>query len=176
MKRRSFFSALAGMFVSTGLVKADTLEQWIGGSSLDAWLKSSAPPGNVPLQAPPSLPRGTVVPQPLPTPTKRAMTWALTCLRHGAHWTFEGINWMRASIGFMRNHLVSVHGHHRGELEGLSKEQLANLHDAHHEGRSFANYSIPRTPRNGVDHLPMSYESSSCPGGRCPIKKRHRRA
>jgi hypothetical protein len=49
----------------------------------------------------------------------------------------------------------------------MSKEQLGNLHDAHHEGRAYGKYRFPHTPANGVDHL-----SGGCPGGVCPTTRR----
>lgn len=103
--------------------------------------------------------------------TSKVMKWACVCLRHGAHWTIGAIRFGAASIGQVRHHLVSVHGHNYAELSGLSKEQLGNLHDAHHEGRSYANYRIPANPPNGVNYLPQS----SCPGGNCPIQSAPRR-
>lgn len=103
---------------------------------------------------------------------KKALSWAEMCIRRGAHWTIGAISFAAASIGQVRHHLVSVHGHSYGELNGMSKEAMGNLHDAHHEGRSYANYRIPATPANGVDKLNFS---SSCPGGNCPINSAPRR-
>jgi len=165
MNRRAFFAPLITLLWFARAVKADTLDGWLSSStqSLDDWLRSPKMPGNVPQ---------TVAPEKM-TPARRAMTWAITCVRHGAHWTFEGVQWARATIGFMRHHLTSVHGHSRDELAGLSREQLAELHDAHHEGRAFKQYAIPPTPANGVDHL-FNTAGGSCPGGVCPVNAKHR--
>lgn len=88
-----------------------------------------------------------------PSVAARTMRWACVCLRHGAHWTIGAINFAMATIGQVRHHLVSVHGHNYAELNGMSKEQMGNLHDAHHEGRSYGRYNFPATPPNGVDKL-----------------------
>src|SRR5262245_42566095 len=100
MTRRQLFAPLVTLLWFARAVKADTLDGWLSSSpqTIDDWLKSKAMPGNMPK---------TVPVGPMPS-ARRAMTWAITCLRHGAHWTFEGIEWARASIGFMRNHLVGV--------------------------------------------------------------------
>lgn len=151
MKRRSFLSVLAALLLPAS---ADAGQSSHPGGALDKWLNK---------------PAETIPPHPAHWPGK-VMRWACVCLRHGAHWTIGAINFAAASIGQVRHHLVSVHGHNYSELSGLSKEQLGNLHDAHHEGRSFRNFLFPRTPANGVDHL----RSSNCPGGNCPIPGRRR--
>jgi len=133
MKRRSFLSALAALLPAS-LVAGESshpggaLDQWIAGSPSD------------------------IVP-PKPSAAAKVMRWACVCMRHGAHWTIGAIRFAAASIGQVRHHLVSVHGHNYPELNGMSKEQLGNLHDAHHEGRSYGGYNFPATPPNGVNHL-----------------------
>lgn len=134
MKRRNFLSALAAL-LPTSLVAGESSHP---GGALDQWIARSASTDVIP---------------PKPSTTTKVMRWACVCLRHGAHWTIGAIQFAFATIGQVRHHLVSVHGHNYAELNGMSKEQLGFLHDSHHTGRSYGRYNIPATPANGVDKL-----------------------
>lgn len=146
-ERRSFIATVIAAVLTPAWLKADTIPV--------------RPVGHIPVR-----------PASWGETAKKALSWAEMCIRHGAHWTIGAIRFASASIGQVRHHLVSVHGHSYGELDGMSKEQLGNLHDAHHEGRSYAHYRIPATPANGVDKLMMG---GGCPGGNCPIPQSTRR-
>ena len=132
MKRRNFLSDLAALLPAS-LVAGESSHP---GGALDQWIAAKSD-----------------VIQPRPSTAAKVMRWACVCLRHGAHWTIGAIQFAFASIGQVRHHLVSVHGHNYAELSGMSKEALGNLHDAHHTGRSYGQYNFPPTPANGVDKL-----------------------
>lgn len=86
----------------------------------------------------------------------RVVQMVQQCVISAGHWTIGALSAAAANIGQVRHHLVSVHGHSYGELSGMSKEQLLNVHDADHEGR--------HTRR-------AASSASSCPGGVCPTSR-----
>lgn len=170
MKRRCFLLSSLAALVTPAVAKAHDLDSW------------SRTPGQVPVH-PASFDGivqpdsgGIVTPSKSSTVVAKTLDWAQMCIRRGAHWTINGVAAWLASVGLVKNHLVQVHGHNYAELSGHSKEQLLNLHDAHHEGRSYMHYQFPPTPPNGMNRMPQAImdtlHQSNCPGGVCPAPRR----